>query len=489
MALAIGGCGSPSESDTTGQADLPAADLLPFPTAAPPNQRVALVSRFSEPDLEWGGRRSGEQATHVTMLSGGGEEPVFVSARPAAPDEYPELTDEPIDGRPALVVLKPGEPFSGVPQDAPVVSVRDDETMVRIAQRGASAERLRELAAGITATSDGEVDIDDDLGLSPAGHLAAGWAAPEGGLAVGFNAEETEDPSIDQTVSIRRIDHDQAAVLLGLANRDPESSLRTAASVEDAETFKTPETVEVAGTEATVATVASGFRALIAPDLGFAIFSYSNTPVGGFLTGDSLVSIAEGVEFVDADELERRATVMQHDELARVIGLIANPPDYSGQWKTRLIWDNGATDPFLALTEVDEGGVTHPALTRVQLVDGQPEVVGIEFLEDTDGPLAAGITSRQAPSRETQQVVGGIAPPGTSTIEATVDGVAVTTEVIPVGAEGIASVFIVDVDRPTEGLEFGNYSVKALGDDGSTIASYEYPPDPLAEPEAPTPGG
>jgi hypothetical protein len=125
----------------------------------------------------------------------------------------------------------------------------------------------------------------------------------------------------------------------------------------------------------------------------------------------------------------------------------------------------------------------------VQLVDGQPEVVGIEFLEDTDGPLAAGITSRQAPSRETQQVVGGIAPPGTSTIEATVDGVAVTTEVIPVGAEGIASVFIVDVDRPTEGLEFGNYSVKALGDDGSTIASYEYPPDPLAEPEAPTPGG
>ena len=105
MALAIGGCGSPSESDTTGQADLPAADLLPFPTAAPPNQRVALVSRFSEPDLEWGGRRSGEQATHVTMLSGGGEEPVFVSARPAAPDEYPELTDEPKDGTPALVVL------------------------------------------------------------------------------------------------------------------------------------------------------------------------------------------------------------------------------------------------------------------------------------------------------------------------------------------------------------------------------------------------
>lgn len=464
MVLVLGGCGDSGSSD--GSPDKPSADSVPFPTAAPSGFELGPITQFDETDLSWGGRRSSEQATDVTMWSTGveGEQSVFISV-----GSNDDLGRSDQDGE---VFVNLGDtmvgPVAGVPQDAPGLLVETDlDGPVWIAQRGADKARLRALAGTLQLDGD-QVTLGGDSKFVAG--LDAGWAAPEGAVAASLRLTSGEGG--DTAVSVRRIDSGEAEVLLGLANRDPEASLRTADSVEDNETFQNPVKVDVNGTEATVATIASGFRALIAPHLGYAVFSNSNTPGSGFLSTDQMTAVANGIELIESDEFDRRLATSESEQLDREIDDIRSG---SAEWllgDSSVLWDNGASDPFLAVVEVRPPGDERvfQSLVRVQEVNGRVGTTQIPIYDPSED-FAAGVGTRESSEDGFLKAIGGTVPADTVRIDATVDGETLELEAIQTGNDKVPAIFLGDLDQRSSSSGAETYSISAYRADGSTIAT------------------
>lgn len=345
----------------------------------------------------------------------------------------------------------------------------DPDGLLIVAQHGADSTRLREIAAGVDVTPGGKTEVDPALGLTEIGALEAPWATPAGTVIPVF-VEDYDDTNYTGPVEVamRGISEAEATALLALANRDPNSSLRTAASV-DLTGAAEPEEVDVAGHQGTLATIASGFRALIVPDPGFVIFSNGSTPIFRFLTTAEFVSLGEGVEMLTAEKFDERAEPIHEAALERAIASV------EGSEHSRLVWSSRPGErSFLALLDYGPPQVQRQLnLERLELWNGAVVHTQIALMPGGDGAKKVGIG--QAPPYSADgftKVIGGIAPAGTATVEATVHDSTVVADVIETGVAEAPVIFISSVPGlwQSSGGEYITATAKAA--DGTVLAEY-----------------